>query len=498
MHRDLLLTGGHVVTLDAALPSAGAVAVRDGQIIAVGAESTVRTTVSPQAQVIDCRGRVVLPGFIDAHIHLTAYAAALRAVDCSPASTGSIADIQRLLAQRADTIPSGQWVRASGYDETALAEDRHPTRWDLDAAVPDHPVRLLHRTGHALVLNSRALAAAGITTESEEPPGGVIDRRWSDGEPTGLLLDMNESVARVVPPLSRAELVAGMRAVSERLLAAGVTAVQDMSHTNDRDTPAFLAGLAKDSAFGPRMLPPAEGWRGFPDLGNDASRPVKLLVRENGDRPIPDTDEMTHIIEWCAGRGRQLAIHAVARRTVVSVVEAFARVRERARTRALRHRIEHAGVCSTALAERIAALGLVVVSNPGFLDAGGERYLRRVAEEDLPWLYPLGTLHSAGVQLAAGSDAPVAPPTPLRALRAAVSRRSSGGRTIPGIGLPEPAALGLFGGGAAFAVRAEAGIGTITPGKRADLVVMTGNPLAEDTSVAMTIVGGAVRWAAGD
>lgn len=491
----LLLLGGRVITMDPAHPLAEAVALRDGRIVAVGAEAECRQAVPSGARVLNVRGRTVVPGFVDAHIHLAAYAASLRAVDCSPAAVGSIDEIVRRLREQASALPPGAWVRAAGYDETALAEGRHPTRWELDAASADRPIRLLHRSGHAAVLNSAGLALAGITIASEEPPGAVIDRRLSDGEPSGLLLEMNDVIARAVPPLPRAELVAGLCEASARLVRAGVTAVQDMSHTNGGDADGFLHALAAESEFAPRLLPVAEGW----DAGRGAHpdggwRPVKVMVREAAGRPRPDSRELAAVIAACARVGRQVAVHAIEERTVEAVVSAFERAGSAARIETLRHRIEHAAVCPPDLARRIAHLGLTVVSNPGFLWYGGDRYLRRVPPADLPYLYAAGELHDAGVRMAAGSDAPVEPPDPLTAIRAAVDRRTASGMRLPGRGLAPHAALALWTVGAAAAAHSEQAVGRVAPGMGAGLVVLTAEPGADGVAVEMTIVDGTVRW----
>ncbi len=496
MSGELLLLSGRVITMDPARPIAEALAVRRGRIVAAGSDAECRTAAAAGARVIDCGGRTVVPGFIDAHIHLAAYAAAIRAVDCARAR--SIAGIARLITDDAAHRPAGAWVRAASYDESALEEGRHPTRWELDAAAPHHPVRLVHRSGHAIVLNSRAMALAGISITSEEPPGAVIDRRLTDGEPTGLLLEMGELVSRVVPPLSRAELRAGMQEAGRRLVAAGVTAVQDMTHTNTPDMAGFLMDLTAESGFGPRLLAPATGWheslhRAAGDERAGAAGPIKLLLRETGERPVPDGDAVSRIIRICTDQQRQVAIHAVERRTVAEVIDAFERAGNTRATARLRHRIEHVGVCPPDLAERIAALGVVAVSNPGFLPGGAARYRRHVTAADLPHLYAVGALHGAGVRVAAGSDAPVASPEPLAAIQAAITRRGDGG-VLPGIPAAPMDALAMYTTAAAFAAHYEDDTGRLAPGMRADLTVLRGMPGDPETRVEMTIIDGIVTW----
>jgi predicted amidohydrolase YtcJ len=488
----LLLTNARVLTVDPTRPTAAAVAVHGTRITAAGTDLEARAAAPPGAVVIDCRGGVVVPGFVDPHVHLAAYASSLQAVDCSPARVRSIEEILLAVKRRAEETPPGGWVRAVGYDEHALAEARHPNRWDLDRAAPNHPVRLLHRSGHAAVLNSLALHLAGITIATEEPPGAMIDRRLADGEPSGLLLEMNDHIAHAVLPLARAELIAGMREASERLLAAGVTAIQDMSHTNTAASHDFLTELAAESGFLPALLASAEGWHESV-TGADPARPIKIMLRETGTRPLPDYEELADIIRHCAGLGRAVAVHAVERRTVSAVIRAF----EQAGVDGPAHRIEHAGICPPELAVRISGLGLTVVSNPSFLFHSGARYRQQVEGEDLPHLYAVGALHRAGVRLAAAPDAPVTPPEPLIGIRTAVTRRDASGHVLPGETLAADAALALHTKRAAEASAALDDHGQIQAGMRADLVVLSGNPADPGTRVEMTVIGGRVAWQRG-
>ncbi|MFN8559101.1 MAG: amidohydrolase family protein [Dehalococcoidia bacterium] len=484
MASGLLLVNARIRTPAPASAGVEAVACRGGIIVAVGSNAAARAAAPADATIIDGTGTTIVPGFIDPHVHLAALAAALGAVDCSTAR--SVEAIVATLREAAATTPPGAWIRAAGYDERRLVESRHPTRWDLDRATTRHPVRLLHRSGHALVLNSRAMALAGITIASAEPPGGVIERRLSDGEPTGLLLEMNDALSGAVPPLPRAGLVAGMRGASALLLQHGVTAVQDMTHTNDATAAAFLASLAAESGFAPRLLPPATAADGGGAL-------VKVMVRETGDRPHPDAEALAALIRARSRTGQRLAVHAVERRTVTAVVEAY----ERAGVgrAGLRHRIEHAGICPPDLARRSAALGLVVVSNPVFLWERGDVYRRTVAERDLPHLYAVGDLVDAGVTVAAASDAPVARAGPLAGLAAAVSRRSATGAALPSAGLAADQALDLYTTAAAVAAGVADTYGALRAGRPADLVVLRGEPGSPDAVAEMTIICGRICWA---
>jgi len=499
--------------MDRRQPRAEAVAVQGERILAVGSDAEIRRHArSARAEVIDCRGQALLPGFIDAHCHVLAYAASLLSLDCSPDAVASIADIQAALRRQAEVTPAGRWIRAVGYSEVDLAEGRHPTRWELDLAVPDHPVRLIHRSGHACVLNSPALRLCGIGMETEEPPGGYMERDPASGEPSGLLLEMNELVDRAVPPLSWEELAEGVRLASQRFLAAGVTSVVDASHTNGPPEWELLRRLRQEGHLLPRLTAmvgfehreAAARWRenegGDGALGLGA---VKIVIKELGEEIYPEEDALAEMVSQAHAQGWQVSIHAVEERAVAAAAGALSRALAQLPRQDHRHRIEHCGVCPPPLVERIATAGLMVVTQPSFLYYNGDRYLREVPLQRQPYLYPLRSLLGAGVRLAAGSDCPVVGPGVVAGLYGAVARRSKGGQPIAGgesISIEE--ALGLYTTAAAYTFFAEGERGSIAPARLADLVVLSGDPTScppgelAALRPQMTIVGGQVAWRA--
>ncbi len=501
MAGPLLLLNARILTLDPSRPVAGALAAVDGAVVAVGTEDEARRALGVrQARVLDARGRVVTPAFIDAHVHLLSWAARLRAVDCSPDRVSSIADIEREIARQARETPPGEWIRAAGYDETALEEKRHPTRHDLDAAAPAHPVRLQHRTGHACVLSTRALETAGITVATPEPPGGFMDRDLVTGEPTGLLIEMDEVVERVVPPLPYDEVAAGMTEVSRRLIESGVTYVEDAS-TNGRAQWDLLRRLIEDG----RLAVPVAMMEGFGSRGScpelDAGgrlrrSGVKVMPRELEHEVYPDARGLAEMLRAIDGEGRQAAVHAVGERAIATAVDAYDALGRDAVLRR-RHRIEHAGVCPPPLAERIAALGLTVVTQPGFVYWNGDAYRQRVPEADIPHLYPLRRLLDAGVRVGGSSDAPVAPADVLTAIRAAVCRRTLRGETLsPDQAIGAEEALAMFTREAAHAAAVAGERGSLRPGLATDFVVLADEPGAADARVLATVAGGEVLYAA--
>ncbi|GAG09654.1 unnamed protein product, partial [marine sediment metagenome] len=202
---DLILYNANVLTLDRHYPKAELVAVQNGKIVRISGSEALNELRGAGTKAIDCRGKTVLPGFNDAHCHLVAFAESLLTPDLSPPAVHSISDIQGKLRKLSEDFPLGSWIRARGYNEFYLAEKRHPTRWELDEATTSHPIKLTHRSGHAHVLNSLALALAGISIETPEPPGGMIERDLETGEPNGLLYGMSDYLAKVVPPLDDSE-----------------------------------------------------------------------------------------------------------------------------------------------------------------------------------------------------------------------------------------------------------------------------------------------------
>lgn len=538
MHPTLLFHNGPVLTANG---TATALAVRNDTIVAVGPADDLLDLVSPETKVVDLGGRALLPGFNDAHIHLWKVAMLLRQVDARPAAAPSIEAIVQAYAARAAETPPGEWIEGRGFQESLLAEGRSPTRHDLDRATTNHPAFVTRTCGHIIVANSLALAAAGITRDTPNPPGGEIDRD-EHGAPTGILRETAMTLIRQVAPRpSQSVLQEALVEAAEQQLRLGITSVCDPG-VDEYVLDAYLAleragrlpirvdvMALRFTPDGRRAELPTPFARDrlkldtvkfFADGGlSGATAALSLPYRNQppGSAGIlyhePDAfaTEMWRVHE----AGLRVATHAIGDRTIEMVLDAYEAAASRdflvqpgpaARPRppqsVPRHRIEHFGLPTPEQIERAARLGIVLVPQPVFIHSLGRSFLTYVPEAMLPQLYPLRALLDAGCTVALSSDAPVVPDTnPLLGLRAAADRLSADGVPIaPGQAVPVAEALPLFSRGGAIAEGREHRKGTLAPDQLADLCVLSADPRTVPVEqltglrVEMTVLGGQVVY----
>ncbi|WP_300606353.1 amidohydrolase family protein [Trebonia sp.] len=334
-------------------------------------------------EIIDCNGCALLPGLHDHHIHVLALAARQHSLDVSEGD----------LARALKAAPGTGWIRATGYHEPGENRlDRHL----LDALVPDRPVRVQHRSGALWVLNSRALELVPLDSSPDV-------ERDEAGEPTGRLWRYDSRLRAALP-----DSVVDMAAVGSALASYGITGITDA--TPDLDS----AGLALLD-----LLP-----QHVTTLSAAGTGPRKLALR---DHDLPALDELTKLVEDVHAAGRPVAVHCVTRVSLLLTLAALESAGAVAGDR-----IEHASVVPDGSADRIARLGLRVVTQPSFLTVRGDDYIRDVAADDLPCLYPYASLLAAGVPVCASSDAPYGPVDPWQAILSARDRMTSSGTTIGG------------------------------------------------------------------
>lgn len=526
MYADTLFLHGHILTLNASRPVAEALAVRNGRVLAVGADDDLADLRGPGTQVVDLERQTVIPGFHDAHCHILLFG--LNLIEVNVRAASSIAQIQESMATRVGQTPIGQWIRGGGYNENRLVERRHPFRGELDAVAPDHPVFLSHVSGHMGVANTRALALAGITDSTQAPPGGAISR-GRDGEPDGLLKETaQELVKQVLPPYTLEEVKAALAAAGRQMAAEGITSAQDA--WTGWIAPEEFRAYQETNAEG--MLP-QRVWlmvdverlaiknqrfdfafglhTGF---GDDRLRIGALKLFLDGSligrtaalsapyADAPDTcgflvkseEDIREQVRMAHAGGWQVAMHAIGDRAIEVGLDAIEACMG-ADARRFRPRLEHCGILRPDLIERLRRSGTLIVTQPQFIAELGDGFRAALGEERLWLTYPLASLR--GLPVALSSDSPVVNGTPLLAIKTAVLQRTaSGAAYVPEEAIQVEEALRWYTLGGAYAAFAEQMIGSLEPGKWADCVVLSQDLLhmsaeeLDQIQIRATIMGG--------
>jgi predicted amidohydrolase YtcJ len=509
---DLILFNANVITMDPMFPVAELVGIQGGRIVTVAANEVLRKLRQKGPRIIDCRGKTLLPGFIDAHCHVQAYAESFVSLDFSSRKViRSITDIQERIRAVTEGKPSGSWIRGKCFNEFHVKEERFLNRWDLDSAAPLHPVKITHRSGHAHILNSLALARVDISEETGDPPEGWIDRDPETGMPTGILYGMGAYLAAKIPPVDDRELQRGLMLANNKLLSYGITSIQDASSANGlqqwRQYEAWKAG----KLLQPRLTVMtglqsfAESQRNsfssFVDRAELGLGGIKIIADQVAGPLHPGQEELNEQVSAIHKEGLQAAIHAVEEPVIEAACNAIAYALKRHPRDDHRHRIEHCSVCPPSLLRRLAVLGIAVVTQPAFVYYNGDRYLKTVPDDQLEHLYAIGSMVHHGLSVGSGSDFPISDPNPLVGICAAVTRMTEDGqRVLPHEGVRVSDALRMYTLGAAHAAFEEKIKGSISCGKVADLVVLSEDPFAvhpegiKDIQALMTILGGRVVW----
>jgi predicted amidohydrolase YtcJ len=530
---ELIVADANFVTMAAAPGNAApknaapaeAMLIRGDRIAAVGSLAQV-CAAAPGAEVVRCGGATVIPGLIDAHCHVTDVGYLAAAADCSALAAPDIATVQTQLRAAAGRTPGGSWVTGGGYTEYQLRENRHPTRDELDQAVPDRPAVLYHTSLHAAVLNTAALRESQLADDQPDPPGGAFGRD-SQGHLNGVVFEapmfaiFARNIHRDLGRMGGGAPGGLVQAAGQRLAAVGLTAACDADMRRDTLTAyadADAGGLLSQRIYGLVVHDQVDWLRqaGLQGRRSDrlAAEAVKIwadggmssrTAAIHGSYPVPpygsgilyfERDELTELVRDLDARGFQVCIHAQGDRAIETVLDAYDAVMSPGRANPRRHRIEHGGAMYPALADRAAALGIVIASQPGFLSALGDGFAEAFPDS-CDQLYSFGSWQRAGLTVAGSSDAPVISPDPLLGIRDAIMRRTGGGRLLgPDERLSARDALALYTTAAAYACHRENEIGSLEPGKFADFVVLDGNPLQTEPEqitrlqVLATVLGG--------
>jgi predicted amidohydrolase YtcJ len=544
---DLVLTGGAVYTVDAARTWAQAVAVSGGRIAAVGTDAEMRPYVGPRTEVVNLRGRMVLPGFQDAHVH--ASGGGLERSQCDLTEVHTREDYLTAIRSYADRNPGAAWIVGGGWGMDAFPGGT-PSKDDLDEVVPDRPVFLSNRDHHGAWVNSRALALAGIDAATPDPPDGRIERTAS-GEPQGTLHEgaMN-LLHRVAPALTPDEQVAGILEGQRYLHSLGITAWQEaivgeyavvpdcFDAYREVDSRGLLTARVTGALWWQRSVGLSQldflaERRAVASEGRFRTTSVKIMqdgVCENFTAAMLtpyldghghetegrgtsffDPEELKEAVTAIDARGFQVHIHAIGDRAVREALDAIYAARAANGPTAGRHHIAHLQVVHPDDVPRFAGLGVLANCQP--LWASNEPQMTELTlpflgPERSAWQYPFGSLAASGAQLCFGSDWPVSSPNPMWEMHTAVNRTTApeypfrGPDTdtpfLPGERIGLPAAIAAFTMGSAYVNHDERDAGSVEPGKRADLVVLDRNLFAQPAAeialaeVDLTLIDGTV------
>ena len=517
---ETIIRNANIFTVDHRQPRAWAAAICSGRFVAVSNNDDLRGIEGPQTKVMDMGGLTVVPGFIDAHIHvLSSGIRHITAVDCS---ADSIEAIQRRLQSRAQQELPDQWIQGFMFDDTKTKQQRALTRADLDDVSVRQPVIVSHRAGHVYYLNSRALDIVGFTDRTPDPSGGLLGRDPTDGSLTGVIYERAaEPIRRFLPAVTPEVRRNGLRLIDSMLTKAGLTSVHDAMVSNDqfstyqeawgngdlnlrvyalmhRDHFGALRDAGLRSGFGDEFLKIG----GIKMVADGAIAARTAYLRQ----PYIDSSDcgilaMTpeEIEEWVIEihrAGFQVCVHANGDATIDMVLSAYEKAQSEFPREDPRHRVEHCTVVDRELINRIARLGSIATPFCTYVYYHGEK-LRFYGEDRVSEMFAQRSFLDAGVVATGATDYPPGPFEPLLGIQSCVTRTDSTGKIWGAnqrISVEE--ALRIYTLHGAYASFEENIKGSIEVGKLADLVVLGSDPTTidplgiKDIPILRTVIGG--------
>lgn len=524
---DLIITNAKIWTVDKSLPTAQAVAVLGDRIVAVGSNTEVDAWRAPHTHVIDAGGKLLLPGFNDAHVHFVSGGMQLDNIQLNDATTPE--EFARRIGERARVTAKGEWIVGGNWDETKWNPPNMPTKELIDAVTPDTPVFVSRYDGHMGLANSVALRLAGITAKTPDPPGGTIVRD-AQGNPTGALKDAaTDYIDKVIPPLTHDQRLKIVKRALAHAASVGVTSVQHMVASNEdiavysellqRDelttriyvAPSIthvddLAKLGIGHAFGGPYLR-IGALKAFADgsLGSGTAYFYEPFLNQGNNRGLL-SDEMQPISLMrdrymkADAAGLQICTHAIGDEGISTILDLYSEVIKKHGEADRRLRIEHAQHMAAKDFERFAQLHVIASVQPYHAIDDGRFAESHIGHERASRTYAFRTFLDHGVRLAFGTDWEVAPLDPLLTVYAAVTRATLDGKNpngwFPEQKLSVAEAIEAYTMGSAYAEFQEKEKGSITPGKLADMVLLSDDIFSivpekiREVRVLKTFVGG--------
>ncbi|HUU28280.1 MAG TPA: amidohydrolase [archaeon] len=529
---ELVLKNGFIFTVDPGNPRAQAVAVAGNTILAVGPDREVEKFVRPGVtQVIDLQGRMVVPGFDDAHIHFLETGETLAGLNLTGIT--SYGRMKEIVVACVKNSRPGEWITGFGWDQSLIQEKAWPTKEILDQAAPENPVLLSRIDGHSVLVNSRALKECGITRDTPDPEGGEIVRDEATGEPTGIFKEKALELVQE-PPLSPEEKevrnIRYLRLALKEAKKYGVTSIHHLLEggecfeqlqksgeltvrvylcqplTDDREKLEEYKALKRGYENNPLIKFGA--LKAFMD-GTLSSQTAALFEPFSDNQStcgvlVTSPLELEEKILLADREGFQCAVHAIGTRANHLVLDAYEKVIEQNGKRDSRHRIEHVSVLIKEDVPRFAGLGVIASMQPSFCSTDARYIEKSLGRERCRYAFAWRSILSSGGRIAFSTDCPVESMDPMDGLWAAVTRqdRTKEGREgwFPEERLTVEEALELYTLGSAYASFEENIKGSIQPGKLADLVVLSNNLLEipeneiRETKVLYTIFDGKIIY----
>jgi predicted amidohydrolase YtcJ len=499
--NSLLIHGGPILTMNRQQPEANAVGIVNKRIVAVGSRDEVRAQLGASFDEIDLQGRTAVPGFYDAHAHIMGVGFAASQIDITPDAVSSIAEIRQRVQERAGSAADGSWILGRGYDQAMLEESRLPTRQDLDAVAPDHPVVLRRMCHHIVSVNSRALELAGITRNTPDPSDGTIDRD-EHGEPTGVLREsaMNPVFDAMGEP-TEDEILEALKIGGNIFRSHGVTSVSEAGIARKEELRAYQRAHASgDLALRTWLMMLIDDtldelislgiMTGFGDewmrIGNaklyaDGSIGGRTARMSRPYQGQPDNyglymyspEEIIEKLVRAHMAGFQLGNHAIGDAAISTLLDGY-EAAQRARPVAdPRFRIEHCSILTEPMLDRIKSVGAVPIPGTTFLYDMRPVYLENLGEERVRYAYAMKTFAERGIVAAASTDAPVSGVDPMVGIQMMVTRRDRLGDEIyPEERVSLDEAIRAYTWNGAYASFSEHEKGSLEVGKLGDVTVL--------------------------
>ncbi len=526
---DLIILNASIRTMDSKRPSAQSIAVMGNKIVAIGSDADTKGLIGPQTKIIDAKGKLVVPGFNDAHVHFMETGQQLSSVDLRDAKTPQ--EFVERIRNFAAKLPKGRWILGGKWDHENWTPNDLPTATLIDAATPDNPVFIDRLDGHMALANSLAMKLAGVNKDTKDVEGGLIVRD-AGGNPAGVFKDAAMGYFyKVIPDASFEQKLEFAQAATDHAASLGVTSVQDMAAGTDVGVYQELMrrGSLKTRIYGCSPLSDYRRWErtGVHHAFGDAMLRVGCLKGYSDGslgsttawffEPYKDdpktsglaSDEISKMPETIAAAdkaGLQIFIHAIGDRANATVLDNFAKAEQANGARDRRFRIEHAQHLRQEDIKRFGSQKVVASMQPFHIIDDGRWAWKRIDDKRLRGTYAFRSLLDSGGVLAFGSDSPVAPINPLLGVYAAVTRRTLDDKNpngwIPEQKISVEEAVRAFTWGSAYGEFQDGVKGTIEVGKLADFVILsddifTIDPVRiRDTKVVITIVDGKIAYEA--